>query len=399
MKTSNRVLNLKDSPTLELNDAINRKILNGEDIINLTVGEPNYYEPKESSTAAIKAIQKHFTHYTASAGIEPLRKAISEKLIKENNLKFSPEQIVVSNGGKQALYNTFSTLINQGDEVLIPTPAWPTYFEQVKLCGGTPTPIKLNEDSAFKLTPEILQNSISSKTKILVLNSPSNPTGATYSKEDLLTIEPIIEENHLIVISDEIYERLVFSEDKFISPLSISPYMQSHSILVNGYSKAFGMTGWRIGYSAAPIAISKKINAFQSQTTANISSISQIAAQYALNHFDTNHVNNLKNNRDKLVNTIRTKTELDLRQTPTGAFYLFPNVSKLLGRTLFGKKISNAGDFCQLLLDKVGVATTPGDIFLAPENIRISYAKDAKTMDKVNERLINFFERSVLNGN
>lgn len=214
-----------------------------------------------------------------------MRESICAKLLKENNLAYTPDQIVVSAGGKQALFNAFFVLLNGGEEVLIPTPAWPTYKQQVLLCGGTPVLIPLDESSEFKLTKETLKAFITPRSKILVLNSPSNPTGATYSEEELDDLVSIVEENGLYVISDEIYERLVYS-GTYSSPVGINDYMKKHSVLVNGFSKAFGMTGWRIGYTAAPLDISIKIAAFQSQTTASISSISQVAAKYAINNFD-----------------------------------------------------------------------------------------------------------------
>lgn len=387
---SKRIDYLKDSPTLKLNDRINFLKGQGKDIINLTVGEPNYYEPIVSSEAAISAIQKHFTHYTNSSGILSLRKNICEKLSKENNLNYSPQQITVSMGGKQALFNTLSVLVNYGDEVIIPTPAWPSYEAQVRLVGGIPNMVQLNEETNFKLTPDVLEKNISNKTKVLLLNSPSNPTGATYHKEEMVELARIIEENGLIVISDEIYERLVYDID-FISPASLSDYMYENTITINGFSKSFGMTGWRIGYSAAPIEIATKISAFQSQITASISSISQVAAENAVLNFDYSHVEDLKTCRDYLMDIITDNTDLLLPNRPDGSFYLFPNLEKLFGKKFFGHIITSDEDFCELLLSEVGVALTPGSFFNAPRNVRISYAKSFDEIQEAGKRLIKFF--------
>ncbi|MCY7237508.1 aminotransferase class I/II-fold pyridoxal phosphate-dependent enzyme [Streptococcus infantarius] len=249
-----------------------------------------------------------------------LRKNICEKLSKENNLNYSPQQITVSTGGKQALFNTLSVLVNYGDEVIIPTPAWPSYEAQVRLVGGIPNMVQLNEETNFKLTPDVLEKNISNKTKVLLLNSPSNPTGATYHKEEMVELARIIEENGLIVISDEIYERLVYDID-FISPASLSDYMYENTITINGFSKSFGMTGWRIGYSAAPIEIATKISAFQSQITASISSISQVAAENAVLNFDYSHVEDLKTCRDYLMDIITDNTDLLLPNRPDGSSF------------------------------------------------------------------------------
>lgn len=387
---SQRTNFLKDSPTLKLNERINVLKNQGKDIINLTVGEPNYYEPEISREAAIQAIKNHFTHYTNSSGIISLRENICKKLKLENGLNYRPEQITVSAGGKQALFNSLSVLINHGDEVIIPTPAWPTYEEQVRLVGGTPHLVSLNEKTSFKLTPELLEKNINSNTKVLILNSPSNPTGATYSIDELKELVSIIEKNRIIVISDEIYERLVYDLD-FVSPASLSQYMYENTITINGFSKSFGMTGWRIGYSAAPEEIAHKIAAFQSQITASISSVSQVAAEQAILNFDYSHVNDLVRNREYLVDIIRRGTKLSLPTVPDGSFYLFPNLSEVLGKEFFGKKVTTAEDFCELLLSKVGVAVTPGSFFNAPNNIRISYAKSFDEIQEAGRRIVEFF--------
>ncbi|HEY0222184.1 pyridoxal phosphate-dependent aminotransferase [Lactovum miscens] len=386
---SKRTNYLSDSPTLQLNDRIASLKDQGRDIINLTVGEPNFYEPEQASEAAIEAINTHFTHYTNSSGILPLRQNICEKLLIENGLEYAPGQITVSTGGKQALYNTLAVLVNEGDEIILPTPAWPSYEAQIRLVGGVPHFIQLDETTKFKLTPKLLEAAISKKSKILMLNSPSNPTGATYSKGELEELAPIIEKHELIVISDEIYERLVY-EMEFVSIATLSEYLKENTIVINGFSKAFGMTGWRVGYSAAPKVIAKQIAAFQSQITASVSSVSQKAAEQAILNFDSSHVDRLKFCQDSLITDIR-QTELDLRIIPDGSFYLFPNIKPVLSKTYFGKIINSDLDFCSLLLDKVGLAITPGSFFNAPNNVRISYAKSLEEIQEAGKRLRSFF--------
>ncbi|WP_235184196.1 pyridoxal phosphate-dependent aminotransferase [Agrilactobacillus composti] len=376
---------------MELNSKINELINSGKDVINLTVGEPNYYEPSNAAHVAIEAINEHFTHYTSTPGILSLRQAIVKKLKEDNQLDFSADQIVVSNGGKQALYNTLAVLLNEGDEVLIPTPAWPSYASQVELLDGVPKEIPLSEDTGFKLTPDLLEKNCSPKTKLIILNSPSNPTGATYTSAEFKALVPIIEKHKLLVISDEIYEKLVYDMD-YVSPLNVSQYIRENSILINGFSKAFGMTGWRIGYTAAPIEVSKKIAAFQSQTTANINSIAQKAAEVALANFEIQHVAELKRNRDILFKAIQEDTDMSLDDCPNGAFYLFPNIKGLIGKTYGGQEVHNSQDFCHILLKEAGIGITPGDVFDAPNNVRISYAKDLQTIKTVRDRLISFFE-------
>lgn len=390
MLFSKRILKLSESPTLQLNNKINGLLQKGEDVINLTVGEPDYVEPIESSYSAIKAICDHFTHYTNSSGIISLRESICAKLLKENNLAYTPDQIVVSAGGKQALFNAFFVLLNGGEEVLIPTPAWPTYKQQVLLCGGTPVLIPLDESSEFKLTKETLKAFITPRSKILVLNSPSNPTGATYSEEELDDLVSIVEENGLYVISDEIYERLVYS-GTYSSPVGINDYMKKHSVLVNGFSKAFGMTGWRIGYTAAPLDISIKIAAFQSQTTASISSISQVAAKYAINNFDKEHLIELKEKRNYLIHQL-ADTPLKIDVEPGGAFYLFPRVDSVLGNSIYGESIDSVEALCASLLEREHVAITPGSFFDAPNNVRISYAKSMQEICDAAQRIKKYFK-------
>lgn len=380
---------LVPSPTLKANEKVKQLVAAGKDIINLTVGEPNFYEPAEASAAAIQAIQDHFTHYTASSGVLSLREKIAAKLAQENGLTYEPSEIVVSTGAKQALFNALSVLLNPGDEVLLPTPIWPTYEAQVLLTGGQPSFITLDEKTNFKLTPTILEASITERSRVLILTTPSNPTGSVYTKEELLALAPVIEGHNLVVISDEIYERLTY-EVTFTSVPTVSPYLRENTILVNGFSKSFGMTGWRVGYTAAPKEVTEKIAALQSQVTAGITSIAQVAAEHAALHFEPQHVVDLKLNRDLMAETLTKIDGIELPALPAGAFYLFPNVAGLYGRTLAGKLITNAEDLCELLIDEIGVAATAGTAFHAPNNIRLSYAKSYKEIETACERLRSF---------
>ncbi|GEB77712.1 pyridoxal phosphate-dependent aminotransferase [Sporolactobacillus inulinus] len=390
MNFSNHISSLKPSATLALNDKVNRMIAQGQDIINLTVGELNYYEPEIARERAKEAIDKHFTHYTDSDGIYDLRQAISEKLRNENFLNYKPEQITVSAGGKQALFNCFFTLIDHGDEVIVPTPCWSTYLTQIKLCGGIPATISTDEKTNFKITPVMLENAITPRTKLLLLNSPSNPTGAAYSENELKELSGIIRKHKLLVISYEIYERLVYVSH-YVSVGTVSEYLQENTITINGFSKSFGMTGWRIGYSASPIAIAEKISSLQSQVTANISSISQIAALAAINHFNPENKVNLQENRDYLYKFINERSPLSVPNLPEGAFYLFPNISAVVGKSFKGKMIKNSSELCSLLLENAQIAVTAGDAFVAPNNIRISYAKSMNEIVRAAQKMARFF--------
>lgn len=390
MNFSNHISSLKPSATLALNSKVNLMIANGQDIINLTVGEPNYYEPEIARERAKEAIDKHFTHYTDSDGIYDLRQSISEKLRNENNLNYRPEQITVSAGGKQALFNCFFTLIDHNDEVIVPTPCWSTYLTQIKLCGGIPVTISTDERTNFKISPDMLDDAITARTNLLLLNSPSNPTGSTYSESELKELSRIIQKHKLLVISDEIYERLVYVNN-YVSVATVSDYLRENTLTINGFSKSFGMTGWRVGYSASPIAIAKKISSLQSQVTANTSSISQIAALAAIKHFNPENKVTLQKNRDYIYEFINENTPLSVTNIPDGAFYLFPNISGIVGKSFKGKTIENSSELCALLLENAHIAVTPGTAFVSPNNIRISYAKSMSEIKRAAQRMANFF--------
>lgn len=387
---SSRVKNIAPSPTLSIDAKTKELVAQGRDIVNLSVGEPDYGTPEAAGQAAIEAIQSGFTKYTAVAGINNLRKRIAQKLQEENNLAYEMNDIIVSNGAKHSLFNAFIALCNDGDEVILPAPYWVSYPEMIRLAGGVPVIIETDESTGFKLTPEMLANAITPKTKALLLNSPSNPTGAVYSPDELKALADVIEKHEFYVISDEIYEKLVYGVEQ-ISIASISPEMKKRTLTVNGFSKAFAMTGWRVGYIAADSSVVKAMTNFQSQITSNPSSISQKAAEKALDCFDPNNVAVFNKRRDYILRRISEMPFISCLE-PQGAFYVFPNIAEVIGRTYRGQTIDSATAFASLLLEYAEIALVPGEGFGAPNNIRISYAVSDENLAKAMDRLEAFLK-------
>jgi len=385
---SARVKNVQESQTLKVVGKISKMIKDGYDVVNLSVGEPDFPTPDFICDSAIKAINENFTKYTPNNGIIELRKAISEKLLKENNLSYTPEEIIVSTGGKQAIANVILTLCDKDDEVIIPSPYWVSYPEMVHLADGKCVIIKSDIDTNFKITPEQLKNAISPKTKIFILNSPSNPTGTVYSEKEIRALMDVIIDKDIFVISDEIYEHLIYGEIKHFSPAQILE-MKEKIIVCNGVSKAYSMTGWRIGYAAAPEWIIKASGKIQSQMTSNACSISQKAALSAFMG-DQSVVQTMKNEfakrRDFMFEEIN-KIDGFKTNYPDGAFYIFPSIKGLIGKTLHGVKINNSLDFATYLLEKYHVGTVPGDAFGADGYLRLSYADSMENLEKAIKRI------------
>ena len=372
---SELIQSLSPSATLAMSQKSNELKAQGVDVINLSVGEPDFNTPDHIKEAAKRAIDENFTFYTAVPGYMSLRKAVSRKLKEENGVDFAPEQIVVSNGAKQALCNVILASINPGDEVLIPTPAWVSYVEMVKLARGTNVLVPTTLEDDFKITPQRLEEAITPRTRMILLCSPSNPTGSVYSKEELQALVDVIAKYpDIIVLSDEIYEHINFSCS--FTSLASFPEIADRTVIINGVSKAYAMTGWRIGYCAAPLWLAKAVNKLQSQYTSGCSSIAQKAAEAAYEGSqDCVHqmCEAFRRRRDLVVELARQIPGFECNE-PQGAFYLFPRVTSFLGKSDGETTINTSGELALYLLDKAHVATVDGAAFCLDGYIRLSYA-------------------------
>jgi aspartate aminotransferase len=361
----------------------------GADIVNMGVGEPDFPTPDYIREAAIKAISEGFTRYTPSEGIIDLRQAVSDKLSKENGLDYKPNQIVVSNGGKHSLANIALALFQEGDEVIIPTPTWVTYPELIVLSGAKPIFVPTLEKDGYVLKPQALSQALSPRTKGLIINSPCNPTGMIYSKEDLLALVDLILKADLWVISDDIYESLIYDGAEFYNLPMVAPETLDRTVIVNGVSKKYSMTGWRIGYLAGPEALAKAVTKIQSQMTSNPNSVAQKAALAALTGPQESALEMVKTfgKRKKLVYEFLSTIPGVVCPEPKGAFYVFPDVSEHYGRTLGGVKINGSDDLALVLLQKSLVATVPGSGFMEDRAIRLSYAVSELDLERGLERI------------
>ena len=377
MKTiSNRIQGLSESQTIAMSQKSAELKAQGKDIINLSVGQPDFHTPDHIKQAAIQAIHDNYTSYTPVPGYRDLREAIAGKLQQENNLPYTWEQIVVSAGAKHSLANAIMSLVDPGDEVIVPAPYWVSYVEQVKLAEGKNVVVPTSIDNQFKLQPEQLKQAITEKTRALILCSPSNPTGSIYSRQELRALADVIAQANpnIYVISDEIYEYINFEG----SHESIAQFedIRDQVILVNGVSKGFAMTGWRIGYIAAPLDIAKACSKLQGQVTSGACSIAQRAALNALKS-DKSFTRQMKEaikRRRNLVMDGRDQIKGVKKYTPQGAFYLFPDISAFFGKSNGNRTIENDSDLCFYLLEEAHVALVPGSAFGSPHNIRLSYA-------------------------
>lgn len=382
MQTANRLLNINESQTLAITAKAGALKKQGVKVLSLSAGEPDFDTPDYVQEAAITAIKTGFTHYTANNGIIELRDAICEKFKKENGVTYTPDQILVSNGGKHAIANFFMATLNAGDEVIIPAPYWVTYPEIVKLAEGVPVIIETDWMTGFKLTPELLEKHVTKKSKVFVLNSPSNPTGTVYTPEEIIALCNVAVNHGLIILSDEIYEHLIFNGVKHLCPASI-PEFYPHTVVVNGVSKAFAMTGWRIGYLAGPKATIDGASKIQSQMTSNASSISQKASLSAISEgMDPLQymIEEFKKRREFVISRMNKMPFLKLTE-PGGAFYIFPFAGDIIGKTYKGNTITSINQFCEILIGDFRIAAVPGDAFGAEKCFRISYATDMATLE------------------
>ena len=386
---SNSLKRIKPSPTIAVTSKAREMRAAGKDDIGLGAGEPDFDTPDNIKEAAIEAIRKGDTKYTAVDGTPALKKAIQAKFSRENDLSYDLDQISVGTGGKQVLYNAFMATINKGDEVIIPAPYWVSYPDIVLLAGGKPKIVKCDEKNNFKLTPEKLTKAVSKKTKWIIINSPSNPTGSGYTKDEIIALSKIlIKHKNLFILSDDIYEHITYDGFKFFTIAQIEK-LKSRTLTMNGVSKSYSMTGWRIGYAAGPKEIIKAMAKIQSQSTSNPTSISQAAAVEALNgtqDFISERSTSFKERRNFVVDSLNNIKGLSCL-SPEGAFYVFPNCKKLLNKKT---KLKTDKDFVEKLLEKAEVAVVQGSAFGLDGYFRISYATSMENLKKAMQRIKNF---------
>ena len=393
-RIANRMSAIAPSLTLAISAKAKAMKAAGESVVSFGVGEPDFNTPDHIIAAAKKALDDGQTKYTPSSGLMPLRKAICEKFKKDNGLDYEPSQIIVSNGAKHSIFNACYAVLEEGDEVIIPTPYWLTYPEVVKVCGATPVYLECAKENKFKFSAEDLKNAITPKTKMLIFNSPSNPTGAVYSEEEVRAIAKVCEEAEIFVLADEIYEKLCYNGVKPFSIAKCSEKMKELTITVNGVSKTYAMTGWRVGYLAAPKDVAKAIDSFQSHATSNACSISQYATIEALQSSEeeiAQMVNVFDKRRAKLLALIG---EIDGVQSvePDGAFYVMLVVGGLYGKSYNGKQINGSIDFADALLDAEKVATIPGVSFGADDCLRLSYSLSEADIEEGLARIKRFVD-------
>jgi len=392
---SQNALQITPSMTLEITAKAKQLKAQGVDVIDFGVGEPDFDTPDYIKEAAIDAIKKGYTKYTPSSGISELKKAVCDKLLKDNGLKYQPDQIVISNGAKHSIYNALCAILNPGDEVIIPVPYWLSYPEMVRLAYGKPVFVKTKVENDFKITAEELKNAITSKTKALILNTPNNPTGSVYTKEELEELAKIIEEANIFVISDEIYEKLIY-EGSHISIASLNEKIKELTILVNGMSKAYAMTGWRIGYTASSLEIAKVMSNIQSHTTSNPNSIAQYASVAALSGDETvikRMAEEFNKRRIYMVERINKIKGLKSNK-PQGAFYVMVNIDEYIGKEIKGKIIRGSIDFANALIEGANVAVVPALPFGMDNYIRISYATSIENIEKGLNRIEEFLNKA-----
>lgn len=394
LNLSEKGLKISPSVTLEITAKAKSMKSEGIDVISFGAGEPDFNTPENIRKEAIRAIEGGLTRYTSTSGIIELRKAICEKLKKENKLNYLPNNIIVSSGAKHSIYNALMAIINPGDEVIVAVPYWVSYPEMIKITGGQPIYIKTKEENDFKFTVSDLNKVLTNKTKAIILNSPSNPTGSIYEENELKEIANWAVKNNIFVISDEIYEKLVY-DGKHISIASFNEDIKKLTIVINGMSKAYAMTGWRIGYAAAHEDIIKVIGNLQSHTTSNPCSISQYASVVGLLG-DQDCIEEMKRHfrerRNYMANTINSIKGLSCRK-PKGAFYIMVNITNIKGKTIGNTKINSSLDFAKILLDKSKVAVIPGIGFGDDDYIRLSYATSMENIEKGLGRIRDIVEK------
>jgi aspartate aminotransferase len=391
MNLANRLKAIKPSPTLALNAKAKALAAQGVDVVSLAAGEPDFDTPEFIKQAAVEALRQGFTKYTPTAGILELREAICTKLERDNRLTFTPDQVVVSVGAKQAIYNAFQALLNEGDEVIILAPYWVSYPEMVSLAGGKPVVVETREEDGFAPDPEAIRRALTPRTKALVLNSPSNPSGAVFSRAALEGIAEAVRGHDCLLFSDDIYEKLLY-EGQFLNIGNVAPDLVPRLLVINGMSKAFSMTGWRMGYAAGPKWLIAGMQMIQDQSTSNASSFSQRAAVAALNgpgDFFVPMVEEYRGRRDMVVDALNKLEGVHCRR-PEGAFYVLPNVRGLFGRTYKGTPLTGSVQISDILLNDFRVAAMPGAPFGVEGYLRMSFATSREQLRKGLDRFKEF---------
>jgi aspartate aminotransferase len=396
MKLSQRAQGINPSPTLAIDAKAKQMVKDGSDVIGFGAGEPDFDTPEIIKNEAILALKRGETKYTPASGNLNLKEAVCFKMERDHGLKYEAGQVVICCGAKHALYNLFQVICDPGDEVIIPAPYWVSYSEQVAISGAKPVIIATNEASSFKMTAEQFRSAITPKTVALILNSPSNPTGAVYNRQELTAIAAVAVEKKITVVSDEIYEKLIY-EGEHVSIASISPEIKDLTIIINGVSKTFAMTGWRIGYAVGDAKVIKAMGDLQSHSTSNPTTFCQLASVLALKNppveIITDMVAEFKKRREFMVERINKISGISCLK-PAGAFYVFASIKELIGKEFFGRKVTDADVFAELLLEHSKVAVVPGSGFGAPEYVRLSYAVSFEQIEKGLTRIAKFVERS-----
>ena len=387
---SNRILKMEVSATIEMNAKSRALKSNGLDVISLSLGEPDFHTPDIIKDSAVRAIHENYSKYPPIAGFKDLKEAIVNKFKRENNINYNSSEIVVSTGAKQSLVNVILSLINPGDEVLLPTPYWVSYIEQIKLAGGIPVEIPTSIDSNFKITPGQLQNAITEKSKLIVYSSPCNPSGSLYSRDELEALsEVIVSKEGLFVLADEIYEYINFTGNPHTSMASLSKKIWERTVTVNGIAKGFAMTGYRIGYIGAPEWICNACSKIQGQFTSGANAIAQRATITALENGKKlvgYMIEAFKNRRNKVYEMLKEIGGLEVN-LPEAAFYFFPDVSAFFGKSYNGITVNSAKDLCLYILNEELLAVVPGEAFGSPNSIRISYAASEEVLIEAIQRL------------
>jgi aspartate aminotransferase len=375
-RLAERTALIKPSVTLAIAAKAGKLRAEGVDVANFSAGEPDFDTPERIKAAAVEALRAGMTKYTDVRGIEPLRSAIVQKYEREYGLTYRKEDVLVSCGAKHSLYNLFQAVVNTGDEVVVPAPYWVSYTDMALLAGGTPRVISTDEVSGFRIGPDQLARALTPRTAVVVLNSPSNPTGATYSHDELLALGAVLERHHCLVFADDIYEKIVYDDLQVHNVVSLCPGLRDRTIIINGVSKTYAMTGWRIGYALGPADVIGAAAKIQSQSTSNPTSIAQAAALEAIRgpqNEVTGMVREFRRRRDVIVERLNAIPGITCL-SPQGAFYAFPNVRGLFRTAPNGKTLSSACDVADYLLEEARVAVVPGEDFGSPEHIRFSYA-------------------------
>jgi aspartate aminotransferase len=367
----------------------------GVDVVNFSAGEPDFDTPERIKAAAVDALRKGMTKYTDVKGIEPLREAIAEKYLRDHGLTYRKDEVLVSCGAKHSVYNIMQAVVDPGDEVLIPAPYWVSYSDMALLAGGVSKIIPTTEATSFRITPEQLEAALTRRTRVFILNSPCNPTGATYNRDELLAISRILENHDCLVLADDIYEKIVYENFQVYNLVALSPRLRERAIIVNGVSKTYAMTGWRIGYALAPGDVISAAAKIQSQSTSNPTSIAQAAALEALRGPQDEvvmMVQEFEKRRNVIVDRLNSITGIKCLK-PQGAFYVFPNISGLFGKMSNDKKLASPCDVADYLLEEAKVAVVPGEDFGSKEHIRFSYATSLEDIEKGCRRIQKAVEK------